>query len=416
LTTFAPPSTTRLLAGIRGDGGALSLDEHLALHGPVPADGDLVATVEASGLRGRGGAGFPTGRKLRAVATRGGQRYVVVNATESEPASVKDRALLRVTPHLVLDGAVAAARAVGARDVIISLSTTAGSARSSLGRALRERIERRHDRGITFHGVELPPDFVAGEETAVVQLLNGGDALPTFRPPRPHERGVDRRPTLVQNAETLAHVALVARHGAAWFRTVGTADEPGTALVTLNGSVARPGVYEVALGTPLARVLEAGGGPTTALSAVLVGGYHGGFVAAAELEDVDLSDASLRPAGAALGARALVAVPCTACGLREAADVVAWLARESSGQCGPCSFGLAAIARAFAELHAGDASARARIERWLGQVRGRGACHHPDGAARFAASALAVFAGEIDAHADRPCTALRRPAVLPLDA
>jgi NADH:ubiquinone oxidoreductase subunit F (NADH-binding) len=414
VTTIAPPSTTRLLAGIRGDGVALSLDEHLALHGPLSAGRDLVAIVEASGLRGRGGAGFPTGRKLRAVAERGGRRFVVVNAAESEPASVKDRALLRVTPHLVLDGAVAAARAVGAREVIVALSTSAGSARSSLLRALRERSERGHDRGITFHGAEVPPDFVAGEETAVVKLLNGGEALPAFRPPRPHERGVDRRPTVVQNAETLAHVALVARHGAAWFRTVGTADEPGTALVTVSGSVARPGVYEVALGTPLARVLDAAGGATTALSSVVAGGYHGGFVSAAELEDLDLSDASLRPAGAALGARVLFALPRTACGLREASEVVAWLARESAGQCGPCSFGLAAVARALAELHAGDASARARIERWLGQVRGRGACHHPDGAARFAASALAVFADDVDAHAERPCTAIRRAALLPL--
>ena len=241
--------------------------------------------------------------------------------------------------------------------------------------------------------------FVAGEETALVRALNGGPAKPTFKPPLPFERGVRGAPTLVQNAETLAHVALIARFGPAWFREVGTREEPGTALVTISGAIRRPGVYEVALGTPLAELVADAGGPTETPRAFLVGGYFGTWVPAAQAGSLALSAAGLRPAGAALGAGAIVVLPASACGVAETARVVGYLAAESAGQCGPCVHGLAAIAGALGQLARCEGTdVRPRLERWLEQVHGRGACRHPDGAGRFVASALDVFADEVRHH------------------
>src|SRR4051794_6747281 len=200
----------------------------------------LIEAVAASGLRGRGGAAFPTAIKLRAVAMARGRRAVVVNAAEGEPMSAKDRALLEGAPQLALDGALLAAEAVGARTIVIAVKQSARSAQASLRRALSERRDARRVR------VETVPDaYVAGEETALLQSLNGGPAKPRLTPPRPYERGLAGRPTLVSNVETLAHLALIARHGPSWFRELGTAAHPGSALVTLDGAVGAPGVHEI---------------------------------------------------------------------------------------------------------------------------------------------------------------------------
>jgi NADH:ubiquinone oxidoreductase subunit F (NADH-binding) len=368
-------------------------------HGPLPDRPDLVPEVLASGLRGRGGGGFPAGAKLRAVAEARGRKYVVANGAESEPASRKDRILLETAPHLVLDGAIAAARAVGAREIVVAISDAAQAA----GRVVLAAVEQRVERDVKISVAGVPEAFVAGEETALVRHLSGGPALPTVHPPRPSERGVFGRPTLVQNVETLAHVALIARYGASWFRSAGTQAEPGTALCTVSGAVAAPGVYEAELGAPLSSVLSLAGGATGPAGAVLVGGYHGGFVAPHLLDGVGFSERGLHDAGAALGARAIIVVPADRCGLATASRVVRYLAGQSAGQCGPCVNGLGAIADAFERLHAGDFGQQARIERWLGQVRGRGACLHPDGAARFVASALGTFGHEAVEHARRGC-------------
>ena len=239
----APPAgLPRLLATWR-PGAPVGFDEHVAHYGPPPWAGrrrkgtpDLVHTLEASGLRGRGGAGFPTARKLVAVAqARGGRPVVVVNGSEGEPASRKDKLLLAHLPHLVLDGAALAAEAVGADEVIVVVDRWAHDAISGVTHAVDERAARRSD-PVTFRLAHLPGRFVSGEETAVVNFVNGGPAKPTFVPPRPFQKGVYGRPTLIQNVETLAHLALVARYGADWYRSVGSPDEPGTALVTVSGS------------------------------------------------------------------------------------------------------------------------------------------------------------------------------------
>jgi NADH:ubiquinone oxidoreductase subunit F (NADH-binding) len=413
----APEHLPRLLAGVRSDDTAVPLSEHLRRFGELPrrprrgATTELIELLEASGLQGRGGAAFPTGRKLRAVAEAGRRPFVLANGVEAEPVSGKDQVLLGYVPHLVLDGVAAAAAAVGAREATIAVGAGAGGAFAAVRVAIAERERRRLDR-VSFQLVSVPDRFVAGEETALVNWLNGGPVTPTFTPPRPFERGVRGAPTLVQNVETLAQLALLARFGPDWFRALGTREEPGSALVTLGGAVRQPGIYEIPLGLPLRELLAQAGGPSAPIVAFLIGGYFGAWVAAAEAHSLTLLDSDLRTVGASLGARAIFALPESACGIVETARVTRYLADESAGQCGPCVRGLDAIATALEQLawgKAGKRSSDARLERWVEQVKGRGACRHPDGAARLVESALRVFAGERERHARGSCSGADRP-------
>ena len=238
------------------------LADHLARYGPpATARGrrqreELIAEVDRAGLAGRGGAGFPTGRKLAAVA---GQRRAVVvgNGTEGEPISAKDKVLMAQSPHLVLDGAAVAADLVGAAEAIIVVHPAVSDIMAA---AVAERKRARLDRA-RLSVVPAADRFVAGEASAVVHWLERGVPKPKATPQRLSERGLHGRPTLVQNVETLAHLALIARYGAGWFRAVGTQREPGSMLVTVAGAVGDPGVYEVAIGTPVGQVLELAGGP-----------------------------------------------------------------------------------------------------------------------------------------------------------
>ena len=439
----APVGLPRLLAGIPAQ-GSLSFAEHLDLHGelppiegrgrrgapgPIGASG-LIDQVQAAGLCGRGGAGFPTATKLRAVAGAsrsplGGRPIVVVNAAEGEPASAKDRTLLQSLPHLVLDGAQLAAAATGAKEIVLGICESARGALDATAHAIGERGHSRRGSagGAHFEVLAVPDRYVAGQESALVNFLGGGPALPTFTPPRPFERGVRGRPTLVGNVETLAHLALIARHGAEWFRELGTPEEPGSALVTLSGPVLHPGVYEIEHGSPLSALIDAAGGLTAQLRAVLLGGYSGAWVdarsaGAAGAGGVSLSDQHLAPRGAALGAGVVVLLSTEACPVAELARVTRWLAAQSARQCGPCVNGLGAIASTVEQLLLGDRGdgrpAIPRLASLAGLVDHRGACSHPDGAARLLASALEVFSEELADHARHgPCAACGRPSELP---
>src|SRR5450631_679617 len=414
--THAPPRHDRRATG---PGGlprllqAMDLDAHLAAYGPPPYRGprQLIEVVAAAGLTGRGGAGFPAARKLTAVAEAGRGAVVVGNGAESEPASCKDKELLWTAPHLVLDGLQLAAEAVGATRAYLYVHAQPGL-HEQLGRALAARAAARLDRA----GVELvtaPPRFLAGEESAVVSRINGGPALPRFKVPPVFQRGVGGAPTLVQNVETLAHLAQIARYGASWFRAAGTPAEPGTMLATCWRADGTVEVVETAIGTALGELLRLGELPA---QAVLVGGYHGTWLASVHAAALPLANAGLRPAGAAVGAGLLAALPHGRCGVTEAVRVVRYLAAESAGQCGPCLNGLPRIAAGLAEL-AGRGhrkQIRADVERWAGLVTGRGACNHPDGTVRFVRSALTVFAPEINLHARGQCSATSRRPFLPL--
>jgi NADH:ubiquinone oxidoreductase subunit F (NADH-binding) len=399
-------------------GAPVALAAHLERHGRLPAlrgeSAALLAAVERSGLRGRGGAGFPTHRKLRAVAA-GRAPVVVANGVEGEPASHKDALLMRANPQLVLDGAITAAAAVGAKQIVIAVGRGAASARASMAAAIDERA--RAGGREQFELVAVPERFVAGEESALVNWLNGGPAKPTFVPPRPFERGVRGRPTLVQNVETLANLALIARAGAGSFRERGSDDEPGSMLVTLGGAVGRPGIAELDSHVTLRTALRLCDGFREPVQAVLIGGYFGTWVPAGAALDAQLSDAGLRPLGASPGARSMAALPHTRCGVDETARIAAYLATESAGQCGPCVFGLQAIAAALASIAARDhdaADALRRLRRLTPQVTGRGACAHPNGATRLVESALTVFADEIRHHLAGTCSAHSGEPLMPI--
>ena len=418
----APYGLPRLLpADVRVPQG---LREHLARHGFVPyrdARLQLAADLRAAGLTGRGGASFPAYRKLEAVAGARGRPFVVANGAESEPASSKDATLLWLAPHLVLDGIQLAAEAVGAQEACLYLHDGQGDQiAASLRRELTERWSARIDR-VPVRLAAAPPRFLAGQETAVVSVLNGGLALPAFTPPRVFERGVGGAPTLVQNVETLAHTALIARYGPGWFRQVGTQAEPGSMLTTIRHADGAVRIVEAAVGTPLRGLLEADfgtDGMDGAAQAILAGGYHGTWLPARDAARLTLDNAGLRAVGASVGAGVLAALPARACGLAETARVVRYLALESAGQCGPCLNGLPRIADGLAVLAAPRPGARVRtdIERWAGLVSGRGACHHPDGSARFVRSALTVFAAELRLHERGVCSARSRQPFLPLPA
>jgi NADH:ubiquinone oxidoreductase subunit F (NADH-binding) len=401
----------RILAGPAASAGPEAFADHAARLGRLPGGRDAAAaiqTLEASGLLGRGGAGFPVGRKWRSVAGQlGGRPVVLVNGAEGEPLSAKDRTLLRLRPHLVIDGAVLAADAVGADRVVFYVGSEHRDARATLGRALAERRDLSTS-GIAVEVLAAPATYVAGEESAAVHFVNAADARPTVTPPRPYERGIGGRPTLVQNVESLAAAALIARHGDGWYRERGRAEVPGTALLTISGS-ARDGVREIEIGTPIGEIAGlAGAGESAAdRQAILLGGYFGGWLSAERGWDVPLDPFALRAAGSAFGAGVVAFLGADRCGVRATARIMDWMAGQSAAQCGPCVFGLRAISDATTRLAAGqpERDDLERIQRWSRQLAGRGACRHPDGAVGQLLSSLRVFGPEWELHQRRrPCT------------
>jgi NADH:ubiquinone oxidoreductase subunit F (NADH-binding) len=399
-------AVTRLTAGWQQTGRAATLREHVDRYGPLPpvghrGPGSLIEQVSAAGLTGRGGAAFPTGAKLKSVASGQGPAVVVANGMESEPASEKDQALLARAPHLVLDGIALAAEAVGAAEAHLCLAQDRDWLTDIVTAAVAERDRAGLDRiPVTVHRV--PERYTASEESALVHWLNGGEAKPTKTPPRPFERGVGKRPTLLDNVETLAHLALIGRYGPRWFRQAGLAGAAGSTLTTVSGAVARPGVYEVEAGALIGDVLALAGVEADA-QAVLVGGYFGTWHPVSEVAGLPLTKQGLDRVGGSPGAGILFVLSADECGLHEAARILRYLASQGAEQCGPCMFGLPAIAGDLSQLAASrpDGDPLGRMQRRFGQIAGRGACRHPDGAVRMAASALRTFAADAHAHARR---------------
>jgi NADH:ubiquinone oxidoreductase subunit F (NADH-binding) len=271
------------------------------------------------------------------------------------------------------------------------LSRGSDQAERALKDALKERA--RAGPGPAVKIVRTAHRYVAGESSAVVNRVSGGPSKPKFSLARTAEKGVDDRPTLIQNAETIAHVAMIARYGGDWFRKLGSAKSPGTTLMTVCGNVRRPGVYEADLAASLGGVIAAAGGPSSPPNGALLGGYFGTWVGPQAL--------STLPLDASLGCGVVALLPQKGCAIVEATRILTYLAWESAGQCGPCVNGLAALSDAMERVSAskpadGDIE---RVRRWIDMVRGRGACHHPDGAVGQLASALTVFGEHLHAHA-----------------
>ncbi|OJZ72200.1 NADH dehydrogenase [Mycobacterium paraffinicum] len=369
---------------------------------PLADAGGLLSEVQASGLVGRGGAAFPLAVKLRTVRDNGhiaGRAVVVANGEEGEPASVKDRWLLRNRPHLVLDGLRLAAAIVGADRAYVYVSDpeSAHSVETALGELDSGAV------GVAVGLSAVQPGYVAGEETAAVRALNGGPAKPTDKPPRPFESGVDDQPTLVSNVETLANLPFLQRHGSAAFRAQGTSLSPGTFLATVTGAGRPPILYELPLGLPFSELLALHGVSTDHVRGALMGGYFAGLLNRAVLETT-LDHETMRRLGSGLGCGA-VSVITDDCPVAVAASVLAYFDRENAGQCGSCFNGTAAMAAVAGALRDGAATAEdlQRLRRWSVLLRGRGACGTLDAATNMAASLLAQFPDEVSAHLDGAC-------------
>jgi NADH:ubiquinone oxidoreductase subunit F (NADH-binding) len=379
----------RLLAGRDLTMGAEGLAEHVRRLGPLPIAGrSLIDLVAASGLTGRGGADYPVGLKWQSIAAAPkGSAVILVNGAEGEPRSKKDRLLMTTRPHLLLDGAFLAANALGAKRVVLYIGEEHHAARHAVYAALAERTD---DERRMVRAVAAPARYVAGTSSAAVHLVNAGIATPTSNPPTPHERGVDGDPTLVHNVETLAHVALLAR----------SRDVTGTLLITVAGAVARPGVLEVETGTTIAEVVEMAGGATERSRAVLLGGYFGNWIDSGAALTLPIDPQALGARGLSLGCGVIGLLPASRCAVCEVAGIMRYLAGESSAQCGPCFFGLRALADACGRISevGSNADDLRRMQRWSGDVPGRGGCHHPDGAVMFLQSALHTFADEFAHH------------------
>ncbi|HEY7522568.1 MAG TPA: NADH-ubiquinone oxidoreductase-F iron-sulfur binding region domain-containing protein [Candidatus Limnocylindrales bacterium] len=405
----------RLLAGPSRVLGPESLAGHRRRLGSLSSArrGDtLIRLLESSGLLGRGGAGFPVGSKWRSIAERGrGRAVVLANGAEGEPWSFKDRILMRARPHLVIDGAILAAETVGADEIVLYVGEEHRHARLALDRALDER---RLEAGPRMRVIPAPIGYVSGEASAAVNFVNRGEALPTATPPRPSERGVRGMPTLVQNVESLAYAALIARFGADWYRSVGRSRTRGTALVTVNRANGWRSVREIELGTTVGSLAAMAEVSAAATQAVLLGGYFGSWVARERAWTLPLDPAVLRAEGLPFGCGLVSFLPVDGCGVSATAEIMGFMASASAGQCGPCVFGLAAIGGATTRLAGGQGSPAdlSNLKRWSTQVRGRGACRHPDGAVELVASSLQVFADDFQAHADSGrCIAPRQVAI-----
>ena len=376
----------RLLAGVH-ERGRVGHTSHVSLHGaPSLRRRDwLSSALRDVNLLGRGGAAFPVAIKLDAMP-QGRGTAVLVNGSESEPASMKDRVLMRMAPHLVLDGALIVANALDTRTIAITVHDRA--AYDSLRAACGERSDA-GDIDVSL----TPSEFVAGEIRSVINGLNGDRAVPGGRRILPVDHGIGGRPTFASNVETFAHIALLARMGVADYSRTGSTDEPGTTLLTMVGDVPFAGVVEVPTGVPISALLQSTGTDT-----VLIGGYHGTWTR--DLDGLTVDRAALKAAGSPLNAGVIARISPTACAVDEVVRVSAWLAGESAGQCGPCFFGLPAIASGIAALAVGGGTEPLiALRRHLGVVAGRGACAHPDGSVQFVRSALRALDEEFVLHA-----------------
>lgn len=406
---------TWLLSGPQMSEGMETIANHIARLGALPSwsRSELRAIVRESGLQGRGGGRFPLAQKIDTAFLAPGEPIMVVNASESEPASRKDLILCGYRPHLVLDGAAATAAMVGAREVIVHLHRGSPFVRDALVSAVAERKTAGLDD--PEWRISVGPDrYVAGEASAIASFLNGGEARPHFSGTPMARKGPSGRPTLINNAETMAHLAFLLRFGAALWRSGGTRTSPGSQLLTLCGEVGVPGqVFELVGQATIGDVLLHAG-VTAPPAAVLVGGYGGTWLEGNMAWQVPFERTALGCVGAQPGCGLVGVLPHGACGLGETARIVRYMAGESAGQCGPCVSGLPLIARACDDLGEGKLRRRGlrRLQSLCGLVSGSGACSHPDGVVRLVQTMLDVFEDDVVRHlAGRPCRASNHPPV-----
>ena len=355
----------------------------------VRGAGEILDRLAASGLRGRGGGWFPTAVKWRAARAEGGEPLVIANGAEGEPGSIKDRHVMTTRPAEVLEGLALAAAAVGAREGIVFLKASFDRPAAALANALAAGAAG----GLTVRIARGDDSYVTGEETALLEVLEGRRAWPRPKPPLPTGAGFEGRPTLVQNVETLSRVGAAVADPEAYRRGE-------TTLVSVWGHVERPGVYEVPLGTPLARIVaEQGCGATSGIGMIFPAGPSGAPLTSAQT-DTPLDPDALRAVGSALGTASLLVIGESVCPLAVGASLAGFFERESCGQCPPCTVGSAGLARTLRAVEAGTARPRELndLAEVAGFMKGHGYCAHSRTAASSVTGLLARFRGDVEAH------------------
>jgi formate dehydrogenase beta subunit len=348
-----------------------TLDEYVARGGldvyrELPPPERVVEELKASGLTGYGGAGFPTGIKWEAVAREAGPRFVVVNADEGEPGTIKDRYVLELRPYLFLEGVLVAMRFAEADRAYIYLREEYAGSRTRLERALEELAAAGLLDGLSIELVIGAGAYIAGEETAMLESMEGRRAMPRLRPPFPAQVGYLGRPTLINNVETLAHIPAILRNGGEWWAGLGTRDAKGTRLWSVSGAVARPGCYEAPNGiTTRELVDEHAGGFDDEVGAVVPGGAASGILPPQAL-DAPLTRDGLSEWGAGPGSAAVQVFPARYSPLRLLAETMRFFAEESCQKCTPCRIGNRALHHLCEELEHGRAAmTREKVDEWL---------------------------------------------------
>jgi len=431
LRRVLPAVPVETLSDYVASGGGAGLERARQLGAEAAID-----ELGEAGLRGRGGAGFPTATKWRSILEGGGrQRYVVCNAAEGEPGTFKDRALIRANPYQILEGLIIAARTVGSAEAYIALKASFTIERERLTAAIADMERAGWLEGITVTLVSGPEEYLFGEEKALLEVIEGRDPLPRWLPPYLHGlfatapqlgwdaqdqepgtvREVSANPTLVNNAETLSHVAWILANGAHDFRKVGTSESPGTIVCTVVGDVQRPGVHELPMGTPLAELLERCGGPSAARELVAVVPGVASAVIVPEAFDTPLTYEDMAAVGSGLGAAGFTAYDDTACMVEVAYVLSRFLSVESCGQCVPCKLGTGQITESLGRLRVGsgtDTDIKLIGER-LRIVTDASRCYLPTQAQNVVSSVLRLFADEFSVHLEGRCSVGEREIPTP---
>ena len=381
----------------RASGGYTAVSSHR-----TPAG--ILDEITASGLKGRGGAGFPVGRKWKVAAeTAVTPRHIVCNAGEDEPGSFKDRTLIECRPHLILEGAILAARAIDAEEVHFYINENYNDCLDRLTEAIDQARQAGYLGSLKTFIYRAPTVYVAGEDSAALEVIEGRAAKPRQKPPYPAAVGLFGKPTVVNNVETLANVPLILRNGAAWFRGYGTAESPGTMIFCLGDEMSAPGAYELPLGTPLRELYErAGGGLKNGkeLKAILPGGPSCAFLTKDQL-DVAMDPESLKRAGSTLGCGVMRFYPEDRCMVEETLAIAKFFARESCGQCAACRMETGMLATIMERIASGkgDAALFDQFQKIIDFNRGKGYCALVNMPGPPILSALRLFRDEFDEHA-----------------
>jgi NADH-quinone oxidoreductase subunit F len=394
----------------QSEGGYEALKKVLAEKMPPE---DIIAAVKQSGLRGRGGAGFPTGLKWSFInRTAPGDKYVVVNSDEGEPGTFKDRDILRYNPHALIEGIIICGYAIGA---VAGYNYIRGEFWEPYER-FEEALAEAREAGLLgdnilgsgfdfdIHTHLGAGAYICGEETALLESLEGKKGQPRFKPPFPAMFGLYGRPTVINNTETLASVPDIIRQGADWFREIGVENSGGPKLFSVSGNVARPGNYEVPLGTPFSELLELAGGMRDGrpLKAVIPGGSSAPVLPGDVMMDLTMDYDAIAKAGSMLGSGAVIVMDDTNCMVKVLDRISYFYYEESCGQCTPCREGTGWMHRVVhrIETGAGRNEDLDLLDDVAAKIMGRTICALGDAAAMPVAGFIKHFRDEFQYHID----------------